>query len=65
MTKKEFISAQKKLGMNNRELGEALGLTVTAYQCRQVDNIVNGTTLPTPVMARAIECLLWRRGLIK
>ena len=62
MTVKEFVLARDVLGLDNLGFGRELGLTVTQYQCRQVENIINGKTPVTKTMALAVECLLWRAG---
>jgi hypothetical protein len=58
MNKEQLKLVRDMLELDNLALGKALGLTCTTYQCRQIDNLINGKTPEIKrVIVLAIECL--------
>ncbi|HDM8060992.1 hypothetical protein [Vibrio harveyi] len=62
MNKEQFIQVRDLLGLDNLSLGKELGYTHTKYQCKQVDNLVGGTSVIKPVVVLALECLARRKN---
>lgn len=50
---------------NNLSLGKELGYTHTQYQCKQVDNLISGTSKIKPILILALECLARRKSKLK
>ncbi|EJX5614660.1 hypothetical protein OEA42_004002 [Vibrio parahaemolyticus] len=61
MNKEQFSQVRDLLELDNLGLGKELGYTHTKYQCKQVDNLVAGTSVIKPVVVLALECLARRK----
>lgn len=62
MDKIQFIKVRDLLQLDNLELGKQLGYAHTKYQCKQVENLVAGTSEIKPVVFLALECLARRKS---
>jgi hypothetical protein len=65
MNIEQLIKVKDLLGLDNHTLGRELGFSCGKYQCKQIDNLTNGTTNIKPVVTIAIECLARRAGKLK
>lgn len=65
MTKEQLKQIRDILELDNLGLGKALGYTCTLYQCKQVDNLINGSTSIKPVVKLAVECLARQKNKLK
>lgn len=62
MNKEQFIQVRDLLGLDNLSLGKELGYTHSKYQCKQIDNLVAGSSVIKPVVVLALECLARRKS---
>lgn len=65
MNIEQLILVRDLLGLDNHTLGKELGFSCGKYQCKQIDNLTNGTTNIKPIVTIAIECLIRRAGKLK
>ncbi len=65
MDKEQLVKVRDMLELTNVGLGMELGFTHSKYQCKQIDNLVAGTSVIKPVLVLALECLARRRNKLK
>lgn len=65
MNKTQLTKMRDFLGFTTLEFGKEVGYKHSKYQCKQMSNLLNGTSDITPMAMKSIECLFWRRGRIE
>lgn len=62
---KQLEAIQELLGYNNLRLGKELGFHCNAYQCKQIENLIAGTSVIKPTVVLALECLARRKNKLR
>lgn len=65
MKKEQFKKVRDLLELDNLGLGKELGYTHAKYQCKQIDNLISGSSAVKPVVVLALECLVRRKSKLK
>ncbi len=61
MNKEKLKKVRDLLGFSNQSLGKELGFVHTNSQCKQVDNLISGSSGIKGVLVIALECLARRQ----